>query len=43
MAWTAPTIAAEAVIIDATLTPTLEVPASDTSARATEQAFDNCY
>lgn len=43
MLWSAPTVAAESVNIDATLAPTLAVPASDDSQRSTYTAFENCY
>ena len=43
LAWTAPSISKVNVNIDASDTPSVPVPSSDTSARSTNFAFDQCY
>lgn len=43
MAWTAPTIIETSVNIDASETPTLNVPASDDSAKTTDANFGACF
>ena len=43
LAWTAPAITVASVNIDATSTPTIPAPNSDTSATSSNFAFANCY
>lgn len=43
MAWTAPAVITQTVTIDASITPSINDPASDDSATATETSFSNCY
>jgi hypothetical protein len=43
LAWTAPTATAVSVNIDASSTQTPSAPVADTSARASNTAFDMCY
>ena len=41
--WTAPTITTATINIDASGTPSVPAPVSDTSARSSNLAFDACY
>jgi hypothetical protein len=43
MAWTAPSIATQTVQIDGSVTPSVNVPTADDSARSSTPAFENCY
>ena len=43
LAWTDPTKATLTVAVDSTSSPTILVPTSNTDARSTSLAFDNCY
>lgn len=43
LAWNAPTITTNTVNVDASSTPSVPAPVSDTSARSSVPAFDACY